>query len=335
MFSGLLLCFIVGILWTCVGVFYKMMAQWKLSVFDISLVTCPCTLILTILFYTKTGAFLSGELPLPDWTYVIYMIVAGGVNMGGCLILQRSMLYGKSAVTWAIGQSALIIPFLAITLIFAEPWSGLKILGTLAILAGMIAFSGRNEAKDEALPRARYGLILALISFAVLGIAQTMLSGASYLSYKDPGRIRPILALIGSLSAVCIGKIALKKRGFHLERKAWLLICLVLIQNALVTCIQFVAMDHLAACRMNAVFFPFAIGVCIGGYALCSVIFFKEKTTKLIRIGILLILTGILMFCLSAASGSSPSGTKSDKKKEVTYLNSIQDCSNQRRKMRS
>ena len=337
MFIGLLLCFVVGILWTCVGVFYKMMAQWKLSVFDISLVTCPSTILLTLLFYTKTGAFLSGELEFPDWTYVLYMIVAGGVNMGGCLILQRSMLYGKSAVTWAIGQSALIIPFLAITLIFAEPWSGLKILGTLAILAGMIAFSGRNESKNDVLQRSRYGLILALIAFAVLGIAQTMLSGASYLNCKDPGRIRPVLALIGSFSAVCIGKISLKQRGFHLERKALLLIGLILIQNSLVTCIQFVAMDHLAACRMNAVFFPFAIGVCIGGYALCSVVFFKEKTTKLIRLGILLILTGILMFCLSAVSGSHSSETEKDngKKKEHSYLNSIQDCSNQRRKMRS
>ena len=62
MLLGFIFCFLVGFLWTCVGVFYKMMAQWKLSIFDISLVTCPCTLILTILFYTKTGAFLSGEL---------------------------------------------------------------------------------------------------------------------------------------------------------------------------------------------------------------------------------------------------------------------------------
>lgn len=300
MVIGLLLSLLVGLLWTCVGVFYKMMAQWKLSPFNISLVTAPATLVLTLLFFTKTGALLSGELALPDWTYVLYIIIAGGVNMGGSLILQRSMLYGKSAVTWAIGQSALIVPFLAITLIFSEPWSLSKVMGSLTILIGMAVFACRNDEKQNILPRARYGLFLALLAFAVLGIAQTMMSGASYLSYKDPGHTRPVLSVIGSFFAVLTGKFLLKERGFHLERKAWLLICLIIIQGAVAACAQFIAMDHLAACRMNAVFFPFAIGVCIGGYTLCSVIFFKEKMTKLIGLGTLLVLSGIVLFCLSA-----------------------------------
>lgn len=302
MLAGLLLTFLVGILWTFVGVFYKMMAQWKLSVFNISLVTGPATLLLTLLFYTKTGALLSGALEPPDWLYVVYVIAAGVVNMGGSLILQRSMLYGKSSVTWAVGQSSLVIPFVTITLLFSEPWSPFKVTGALAVLSGMALLSCRNDEKREALPRARYGLLLALLAFAVLGIAQSMTSSASFFSYKDPGRIRPVLLLAGSFLAVVSGKFLLKDRGFRLERKAWLLIGVILVQGAIATCVQFIAMDYLAACRMNAVFYPFAVGVCIGGYAVCSVVFFKEKMTKFICTGTLFILTGIVLFCIAAVS---------------------------------
>ena len=302
MLAGLLLTFLVGILWTFVGVFYKMMAQWKLSVFDISLVTGPATLLLTLLFYSKTGALLSGDAERPDWIYILYVIFGGAVNAGGSLILQRSMIYGKSSVTWAIGQSSLVIPFVAISLLFSEPWSAFKISGAAAVLAGMAVLSCRNGEKSSELPRARYGLFLAFLAFAVLGLAQTTISGTSYLNYHDPGKIRPVLLLAGSFLATAAGKIMLKERGFRLERKAWLLIGAILVQGAVATCVQFIAMDRLAACRMNAVFFPFAVGVCIAGYAVCSVVFFKEKMTKFLAAGTLLVLTGIAFFCVSAVS---------------------------------
>ena len=84
------------------------------------------------------------------------------------------------------------------------------------------------------------------------------------------------------------------------DKYAWLLIGIILVQGAIATCVQFIAMDRLAACQMNAIFYPFAIGVCIGGYAVCSVVFFKEKMTKFICAGMLFILTGIVLFCAAA-----------------------------------
>ena len=298
---GLLLTLLIGLLWSFVGVYYKLMANWKINPFNIGIVTGTLGIVLSLCFITHTGSFLNGELPLPGWKYVVFVLLAGFANSGGCYILQRSMLYGRSGVMWAIGQSALVVPFLAITILYSEPWSFIKLAGTAAILVGMAFFGMKNSQKSGDAPRPRYGLQLALISFLILGLAQTMFSALSFFAYDDPGESRPLLAGAGALLATAFCKIVLKDRGFHFERKLLPVILLLAMQGVIVLLLQFSALDHLRRCGMNGIFFPVAVGLCIGGYALWAVLFFKEKPTRILTAGLCAILTGILCFCIANA----------------------------------
>lgn len=297
MTAGLLLTFAVGILWSLVGVYYKLMAKWDLSVFNISLVTGGMSLLVLTgnLIFNLSGGGSGAAVPLPDAGYLLFVLASGFVNSGGSLILQRSMVHGKSCVTWAIGQSALVIPFLSITLIFGEPWNLYRVAGTAIILAGMVILSLRSGG-DSAAPRPGYGIALALIAFAVLGLAQSMTAATSFFRYEDSAGVRPVLQSIGALLAVVAGKMLLHDKGFRLNSKALNIILLLVIQGVIATLLQFKALDLLKADNMNNAFFPIAIGICIAGYSIWSMAFFREKPNRYIIAGTLGILAGIAAY---------------------------------------
>jgi hypothetical protein len=48
------------------------------------------------------------------------MLAAGMINAWGVLTLQRAMRRGHHGVTWAIGQSAMVVPFLVGVLVFGD-----------------------------------------------------------------------------------------------------------------------------------------------------------------------------------------------------------------------
>lgn len=297
MTAGLLLTFAVGILWSLVGVYYKLMAKWDLSVFNISLVTGGMSLLVLTgnLIFNLSGGGSGSAVPLPDAGYLLFVLASGFVNSGGSLILQRSMVHGKSCVTWAIGQSALVIPFLSITLIFGEPWNLYRVAGTAIILSGMVILSLRSGG-DSAAPRPGYGIALALIAFAVLGLAQSMTAATSFFRYEDSAGVRPVLQSIGALMAVVAGKMLLHDKGFRLNSKALKIIFLLVIQGVIATLLQFKALDLLKADNMNNAFFPIAIGICIAGYSIWSMVFFREKPNRYIIAGTLGILAGIAAY---------------------------------------
>ncbi|MBO4303729.1 MAG: hypothetical protein J6A21_04030 [Lentisphaeria bacterium] len=301
--SGFLLTFITGLLWSFVGIYYKAMAKWKLNVYGIMLLSGALSFLLTLLFFTKAGSLFSGAIPAPSPGYVLFLFAASLANVTGSFILQRSMVYGRSGVTWAIGQSAFILPFLFITLFFSEPWSTLKGAGTLSVLAGILLFAAKTSSSDRNdAPQPKYGIRLALLAFLVLGAAQSMTSMSSFFSYRDQGLIRPAIACFSTFLAAVAGKFLMKEKGFSLDRRALLIILLHAAQTVVATSLQFLALDKLKVCGMNGIFFPVAIGCCIALYSVWSVLFFKEKANKSFLFGILLILGGIFCYFLADAA---------------------------------
>ena len=53
--SGLLLTCTIGLLWSFTGVYYKLMAKWKLNPYDVGILTGIIGIVVNLLFVTKTG----------------------------------------------------------------------------------------------------------------------------------------------------------------------------------------------------------------------------------------------------------------------------------------
>ena len=296
MLVGILLTLFIGFLWSLVGGAYKFVAKENLSVFDIALVSGFLSFLVLVAllgwnFHSADAAV------VPDAGFCWLVIGGGCINAAGGYVLQWSMKYCRSSVAWAIGQSALIIPFLSITLIFSEPWYALKVIGTAVIVGGMLVLSCSPSKKTEEMPRPAYGIMLALVAFLVLGIGQAMLSSASYLSFEDAVGFRPVLSSVGGFFAIIGGKIAMKEKSFRITKKALYVIVFYLVQGVITQTTQFFAMDSLAEVGMNACFFPIAIGTCIALYSVWSVVVFKESTNRYVIGGTAAIVCGIAAYC--------------------------------------
>lgn len=295
MVIGILLTLFIGFLWSLVGVVFKFIAKENLKIFDISLVSSAVSffVVLGVLHWNLRTM----DAAVPDATYWTVLIVGSCINAAGSYVLQWSMKYCRSSVAWAIGQSALIIPFLSITLIFHEPWLVFKILGTLVIVLGMIVLSCSPAKKTQEMPRPMFGVMLALVAFLVLGVGQSLLSSSSYLPYVDDAGYRPVLGSIGGFIAIIGGKLAMRDYGFSLNKKAWYVIIYNVISGVIVALVQYRAMDYLKDVGMNACFFPIAVGTCIALYSVWSVVVFKESTNRFVIGGTAAIVCGIVAYC--------------------------------------
>lgn len=299
MVTGILLTLLIGFCWSLVGIYYKLVGKWNLNIFDQGLIGLVFSIPMTLIFFVKTPALISGEIPLPGPSYWLYIIAAALLNSAGGVLLQKSMYYGKSCIAWAIAQSALIVPFIGITLVFNEPWNLIKVGGTVAVVLGMAALSLKPSSPDEQIPRPMLGLLLAIVAFFVIGAAQWMTSSSSFLEYDDKGNLRAFLTLVGGIFVSVGGKLATRDFKLKITTRGVLLVAWLASQTACVYFLQFIAMDNLAKEGMNGIFYPLAGGTCIAGYSVYSFTFFKEKINRYVIIGTSLIIGGIFTYCFA------------------------------------
>ncbi len=293
---GIILTLLVGLLSALVGVFYKIAAQKNLNIFNITIISNAVSLVMLGSILIRNMQTMNEPLQITPFS-CLFVILAGAVSMAGALVLQRSMIYGNSGITWAIGQSALIVPFLCITVLFHEKWDLVKVAGTIFVLCGMAVLSIKGAAQTQKSTNPKYGILLAMASFAILGLSQSMMSATSYILPPDTAGLRPVLMTFGCILAAFCGKYLLHEKGFRINRTALLIIFLMGLQVLVSNTLQFKALDLLKNDDMNGLFYPIAIGTGIAAYAVCSILAFREKANKYTIAGIAVILCGIAFYC--------------------------------------
>ena len=195
---------------------------------------------------------------------------------------------------WALGQSALIIPFIMISLIFGEEMSMVKIVGTVLIVAGMFAVSRKkNDSDNTRYPNPAWGIGLALIAFCVLGIAQTMTSTCGRLGFDDRFGLRPVYYTIGCFMVIWFGKAIKGEFKINLNKEMLIVASLMSLNTLLSLYLQFKGIDALSSAEQGGLFFPIALGCCIGGFAIYSRLFLRERLHWVNALGLIVILCGV------------------------------------------
>ena len=283
----------VGILWSFTGIFYQKINSCKL---DIYRVWISCALI-SILFAVLSGitdlpGLCSGRIPLPPAGYIIFFLCAGTLNLSGSLTMFHALRRGNPGTAWAIGQSALIVPLIALAIWYKEPLPTHNLIGITLIIAGIAAMAG--DKKNGENPTQRAGIYLAILAFCITGSAGTMVASSGYFTYNDCGNLRTVLTLSGYALSALIWKVAARDFNFKLSKAALKIIALMSLSTCAGLFLQFKALDHLAARQSGGIFFPLAIGVCIAGFTLYTIVIKHERYSKCATAGLAAVICGII-----------------------------------------
>jgi drug/metabolite transporter (DMT)-like permease len=238
---------------------------------------------------------LANGLPPGGWTLMGVMLAAGVVNAFGILALQRAMRKGHHGITWAIGQSAMIVPFLAGVLIFGEPPAAVRLAGVGAVLASLAAFGYAREDGARGRPPSKSWswFLMALAALGILGVQQSLTSLPSHMpALTDTARLRIPFMFLGNAAII----LALWRRDGGRPSRLTLALALVGVVIGVPGSLALIrGLDLLAGGSMASLAFPVAVGSCVLSFAAYSALVLRETFTRWHVAGMAVGLTGMIL----------------------------------------
>jgi drug/metabolite transporter (DMT)-like permease len=300
MITGLLMLLATGLGWTITGVMLSYTARTGIQAVTLLAPQMLLSLLLASVAlpdYSVLAAGQAGRL----WPLALLLIGAGIVNAAGILLLQAAMRAGHHGMAWAIGQSALVLPFLVGIVCFGEPLSAGRLLGVAGIIASLLAFGLVREGPPvlvTAVPEhaSRRGFLLALAALLTLGSAQALMTLPSHLpALVDTAQLRVPLLYLGH----CVVYLGWWGRRPELPHRRILgLAAFCSVVAIISTRLLFLGIDRLAQVQMASVGFPVAVGCCIVGFSLYSAWGLREPFTRRHALGLAAGLFGLLCIVL-------------------------------------
>jgi len=297
MLLGLALVIITGLLWGGVGILHSRVARGGLSFPGYGVATSVVSAAAAAVLYVRWTPLLGGA---ATRTGALAAVLGGSTLLGvlGFLLIQRAMRRGHQAGTWTVAQSAMVFPFLASVILWHDELSTARVVGFLAILAGVAAI-GRGRAVIAGDHAARPGgrwFGLALMAFGLLGGQQVLTHVPNqWADWTDTANLRA--AITFAAGALGYGVVTVWKRAWP-GRREWLLALIgACIGLASQGCF-FSGLDCLSAIDLGAIVYPTAIGVCILTFALYSLLVLGEPTSPYHWLGLACCIGGILVIAL-------------------------------------
>jgi drug/metabolite transporter (DMT)-like permease len=291
---GVLLAIIAGLLWSGIGVIMSMLARRGIPYTAMTAPSMAFSATAAWLFVADHSLLLSGNIARLGPLTII--MVASGVLSGlGINAISAGMRRGHHAAVWTIGQSALVVPFLAGVLLFGDRAPLLKCAGVVSVLVSVAAF-GLGGAVPQA-PGRTYTrgawFAFAVTALLCMGVHQVLSIVPSYWrGWEDSAHLRIPLVMSGSAithAALCM----VNRVRVQFSILKWAIGMCVIILPSLV-CI-YRAMDLLSAHNLTAIVYPVAVGTCVVSFALYSALIVREHIDRYRAIGIVCGLAGIVL----------------------------------------
>jgi multidrug transporter EmrE-like cation transporter len=272
MLTGILLIIVAGILWGGVGVLFSRVIRAGVPAPAYYASAALFVLPLAAAFHVRWSVLLHEPVPLAGRLAVV-MGLGGMANLTGMLLMMAAMRRGHQGASWAIGQTAMVIPFLASVLVWGDQVSAVK-FGGVASVAGAIVLLGLSRDRGRPGPLDVRWLATALLCLAVLGAAQTLFTVPSrWPGWTDAANLRIPL---GALGGLVVGGIVCVARGIRPNRLALTYAACGALLTVISQNLFFDALDRLAASGLLFAAYPLAVGVCIVAFALYSRLALRE-----------------------------------------------------------
>jgi hypothetical protein len=206
------------------------------------------------------------------------MLLSGFLQAFGMISLQKAMKYGHHGISWAVGQSAMIIPYLSGVFFWHDNLTAMQAGGIISIVSSIFLFGQvNNSSKEKDGSKENKWFIWSLIAMLLLGMHQMLASSPSrYETMKNLSGFRYPLLAIGTFMAgmFMIFRSESRFSGIALLIRPAIIIVLISLPAGF---LLFASLDAYSALSLANLVYPLAVGVSIFTFALYSVFRLREK----------------------------------------------------------
>lgn len=298
MVIGFLLVITAGLLWIGIGVSVSLCAKrgWNYNVVQ-GINYLVASLACLVLMGANNTDFFTGA---NNWTVFLFCCLAGFANYGIYILTAKAMQCGPNGLVWGIMQSGMIGTFLMGLVFFHEKAALLQLTGLVLILGGILAmgFGKNNDTKGNG----RRWILFSLGAMALSMTTQCFNILPSY--FSDTSGVSSLFRTCGFYFGGVLGFVltalpSLVRRREYGRRGEWItagvLICLNTAANVL---FFYRGLDILTKNGCGGLGYPLAIGACVAGFSLYSLLILKEKFARLSLAGLAAVCFGIIIIAI-------------------------------------
>ena len=298
MLEGFLLVLITGFCWIGIGIVVSKCSARGLNFNIVQGVNFSGAVLICAMVLAGTGAW-SAPSEIFGWRFLVSML-AGFTNFYTFVLASKAMKLGPNGLVWGIMQSGMIGSFLMGVIFFGEKPSLLRLVGLALILSGVMVMGLAKDGKFSG-----KGKSWVLYSFgAFLLVMATHCCNAMPSFFPVAAKISSFTRALGLFSGGLLGFSIttlpgmIRNRNFGSKREwfsGWIFMALNISASAL---FFYRGLDRLAQFGCGGLGYPIAIGICVAGFSLYSLLILKEKFSRLILSGLAAVCLGIVIIAI-------------------------------------
>ena len=296
-FSGFFLIIAAGICWIGVGISVSKCSErgWNYNIVQ-GLNYLGATLLCALML--AGSAQRGGEGSIFGWGFCLSCL-AGIANFFTYVFTSKAMQRGPNGLVWGIMQAGMIGSFLMGVIFFGEPAAPLRLLGLALILGGVLIMGSGKDSKTSV--SGKNWVIPSLTAFLLVMITHCCNALPSYLpAARTSSLVRTMGLYFGGVIGCALTTLPemIRKRDFG-GRGEWITAAVLMILNTSASLFLFYrGLDLLAKSACGGLAYPIAIGVCVFGFSLYSLLVLKEKLARLSLAGLTAVCLGIIVISL-------------------------------------
>jgi len=292
--KGILFAALTAFAWTGVAGCYRRAARNGVDLLVLGAVG-PFLAAVWSLPFVRWNVLADGEDGI--WPTVLLMAVAGPLNQLAMVLVGTAMKRGHSALSWAVSQMALVVPFLFAVVFWREERAPVQWFGLAALVAAVWIMSARQQqAQPSVSGRCRPWWTAAIASFLVMGLASVLLLVPSHAEgFSDPAGLRvPVSLGMRGLTFALLSLVLSRRITRECVKTAFVLSLFMTVGHRLF----FAGADILAKEGLSGIVHPIAVGGCVLLFSIYCHLFLKERLSRKEWLGVAVGAAGMLLLAL-------------------------------------
>jgi len=297
-FSSFSMVIVAGIFWIGIGVAVSKCSArgWNYNIVQ-GLTYLGSSVICAVILAGKSIS--TGAAGISGFGFLMCCL-AGFANFYNYVLTAKAMQRGPNGLVWGIMQSGLVGTFLMGVIFFGENPAPLRLTGLLFILGGVLVMGVAKDEKSSG--HGKSWMLFALGALLLAMVTQCCNTLPSY--FPEFGKNNAVSRTLGLYFGGVIGFVLttlpgmLRKRDFG-RRGEWGTAGILVVLNTSASFFFFYrGLDLLAEHGCAGLGYPLAIGVCVIGFSLYSLLILKEKFSPLSLTGLGALCVGIIAIAI-------------------------------------